>query len=145
MAESVEWTDKWRALPDDLREKCRRLLKVLVEPSYTPTTGSDLAANIMGWAGPAYTTYFIPARDALARLGFITYAWGIPVTVSRDFQGFLAAAGPAWEAVLDGHRVPVAPTPPAQAQAGPAFPSLVEDEAFWNRIHTQVGPSSLTR
>ncbi len=138
----IEWPEKWKGITQ--QETAMRILEVLADPQYKPTTTSDLAVNTLEMAGPAYAVY-TKARDELVDRGFIIYVWGEPVSLSNAFMSFVGEFGGHWPDVLSGRISPAqGAKPPAvvtlQPITTPPFPVTDEDDQFWQRFHDQVHP-----
>src|SRR2546422_6879296 len=134
------WIEEWGRVK--AKDIAALILKTLADPSYVPTTTSDLAVNILGMGGPLHWEY-TTARDQLVELGFITYAWGEPVVLSNAFREFVEANPGNWFDVLEGTAAPAAEVPPPETPPQPPpvqYPALVEDGAFWARFHSQTEP-----
>ncbi len=96
-----------------------------------------------------YSTHFIPARDKLVELGFITYGHGVPVNMTPEFRAFAEEIGPEWSSIepaLSGRPTAraliaqVSPIPEQAIEARPAFPTTEEDEVFYGRLKAQLDP-----
>lgn len=135
--------EKWQKVKD--RTTAKKILEKLADPNYIPVTTSELAVNELGMGGPLHWKY-TQARDLLADLGFLIYAWGEPVRLSPEFSRFVSLNVDRWLDVLAGRAQPTpeptAPAPPAPpAQPPPAvYPSLDEDDEFWDRLENQISP-----